>query len=77
MSDRSNLSIWRDRYWSDISTQLLRLNTISETHFDGPLLKKDTANGAWLWSWLVTCFPKPPYPILSHPITFTTIYPNH
>lgn len=52
MSSISKLAIWRDRYWSDISSQLLRLNTIDETHFDGLLLKKDTANGAWLWNWL-------------------------
>lgn len=52
MSTLSKLAIWRDRYWSDISSQLLRLNTIDETHFDGLLLKKDTANGAWLWTWL-------------------------
>lgn len=44
---------WRDRHWSDISSQLLRLNTIDETNFEASLLKKDTANGAWLWSWLV------------------------
>lgn len=50
----TNYSVWRDRYWSDISNQFLRLNIIDETNFEGPLLKKDTANGAWLWSWLVT-----------------------
>lgn len=72
-STMSNSSTWRDRYWSDISGQLLRLNTIDKTHFDGSLLKKDTANGAWLWSWLVPhTFP----PTTSHPVPTLFTFPG-
>ena len=49
----SNLSIWRDRHWVDISRQLIRQNIIHEADLSCTLLKKTNANGSWLWRWLV------------------------
>ena len=49
----TNLDIWRDGYYAIISKMLLLYYHVDASNFDGPLLKKDTENGTWLWSTLV------------------------
>ena len=60
----SNQVVWCDRFLYDISSQLA-LFDIDKSNFDGPFLRKDTTNGAWLWSLLVLLEPPltNPYPL--------------